>query len=144
MSIDKEREAFIADCKELFGWVSGCSGYDDAATELFNRMQARAALSAPSHSEQVREGWQLVPVKPSIDMVEAGYEASLGHPDRGSYAPNPPSLCRVRRNKKATATVAFTLLLSYPTCITNPRLFNIQSCVSTPIKTGIQRANRRS
>ena len=34
--------------------------------------QARAALSAPSHGEQVREGWQLVPVEPTDAMLEAG------------------------------------------------------------------------
>lgn len=42
--------------------------------------------SSPSHGEQVRDGWQLVPVKPTIDMVEAGYEASLGQPDRSKHA----------------------------------------------------------
>lgn len=30
------------------------------------------ALSAPSHGEQVREGWQLVPVEPTDAMLEAG------------------------------------------------------------------------
>lgn len=55
------------------------------AQRELSALLASAALSA-SHGEQVREGWKLVPVKPSIDMVEAGYEASLGCPDRGSYA----------------------------------------------------------
>jgi hypothetical protein len=31
--------------------------------------QARAALSAPSHGEQVREGWKLVPVEPTEAML---------------------------------------------------------------------------
>lgn len=39
-----------------------------AADELMSI--ARAALSAPSHSEQVREGWQLVP--PSADRCNVG------------------------------------------------------------------------
>ena len=38
--------------------------------------QARAALSAPSHGEQVREvvpaGWKLVPVEPTPEMLAAG------------------------------------------------------------------------
>ena len=41
-----------------------------AADELMSI--ARAALSAPSHGEQVREGWQLVPVEPTDAMLEAG------------------------------------------------------------------------
>jgi hypothetical protein len=40
--------------------------------ELWLIWQARAALSAPSHGEQVREGWQLVPVEPTDAMLEAG------------------------------------------------------------------------
>lgn len=35
-------------------------------------MARNATLSAPSHSEQVLEGWQLVPVEPTDAMLEAG------------------------------------------------------------------------
>ena len=38
--------------------------------ELWRVWQARAALSAPSYGEQVREGWQLVP--PSADRCNVG------------------------------------------------------------------------
>lgn len=34
----------------------------------------------------VPEGYALVPLKPTIEMVEAGYEASLGQPDRSAHA----------------------------------------------------------
>ena len=34
-------------------------------------IEARATLSAPSHSEQVLEGWQLVPVDPTDSMLRA-------------------------------------------------------------------------
>ncbi len=34
----------------------------------------------------VPEGWKLAPLKPTIEMVEAGYEASLGQPDRSAHA----------------------------------------------------------
>ena len=44
------------------------SGYTDFCWKAW---QARAALSAPSHGEQVREGWQLVPVDPTEDMLGA-------------------------------------------------------------------------
>lgn len=34
----------------------------------------------------VSEGYVLAPIKPTIEMVEAGYEASLGQPDRSAHA----------------------------------------------------------
>lgn len=34
----------------------------------------------------VPAGWKLVPVKPTIEMVEAGYDESRGMPDRSDYA----------------------------------------------------------
>ena len=34
----------------------------------------------------VPDGYALVPVKPTIEMVEAGYEAGLGQPDRSGHA----------------------------------------------------------
>lgn len=34
-------------------------------------IESRAALSAPSHGEQVREGWQLVPFEPTREMISA-------------------------------------------------------------------------
>lgn len=34
----------------------------------------------------VPDGYAIVPVKPDIEMVEAGYEASLGQPDRSAHA----------------------------------------------------------
>ena len=34
----------------------------------------------------VPDGWKLVPIKPDIEMVEAGHEAGLGQPDRGGHA----------------------------------------------------------
>ena len=41
--------------------------------------QARAALSAPSHGEQVREGWQLVPCQPTDAMVQAVLDSGMYH-----------------------------------------------------------------
>lgn len=34
-------------------------------------MARNAALSAPSHGEQVRDGWKLVPVEPTREMISA-------------------------------------------------------------------------
>ena len=48
----------------------------------WNRRAAIAQQPAPA----VTEGWKPVPVKPTIEMVEAGYEASLGQPDRSGHA----------------------------------------------------------
>ncbi|WP_431484156.1 hypothetical protein [Pseudomonas solani] len=42
-------------------------------------------LSAPP-AAGVPEGFVLAPIKPSIEMVEAGYEESLGQPDRSAHA----------------------------------------------------------
>ena len=43
---------------------------------------ARAAQPAPV----VPEGYVLVPIKPTIEMVEAGYEEGIGKPDRSGHA----------------------------------------------------------
>lgn len=53
-----------------------------AVLKAWNR---RAAL-AQQPAMAVPEGWALVPIKPSIEMVEAGYETSLGQPDRSGHA----------------------------------------------------------
>lgn len=46
--------------------------YVSSAMELWwQGWKARAALSAPSHGEQVREGWKLVPVEATTEMVNA-------------------------------------------------------------------------
>lgn len=45
---------------------------DQGLRDAWYGWKARAAISAPSHSEQVREGWQLVPVEPTDAMLEAG------------------------------------------------------------------------
>ena len=49
--------------------------------EWLGPLQARAALSA-NHSEQVREGWKLVPVEPTDEMLIAG-DGFIGTP--GTY-----------------------------------------------------------
>ncbi len=45
---------------------------DDWMGEISMHAFIDATLSAPSHGEQVREGWQLVPVEPTDAMLEAG------------------------------------------------------------------------
>lgn len=47
--------------------------------------QARAAWQR-RQSAGAPDGYVLVPIKPTIEMVEAGYEASLGMPDRSGHA----------------------------------------------------------
>lgn len=47
-------------------------------TKLYAAPVARAQHSVP-------DGWKLVPSKPTIEMVEAGYEESLGMPDRSGH-----------------------------------------------------------
>lgn len=56
-------------------WLSteSCGGYrHQHPAEQWIVWQARAALSAPSHGEQVRDGWQWVPVEPTPEMLAAG------------------------------------------------------------------------
>lgn len=45
----------------------------------------RAALSAPSHSEQVRDGWQLVPVEPTPEMLDVAVSFALNVSLSGEY-----------------------------------------------------------
>lgn len=52
------------------------------AQHIAGLMQARAAQPAPV----VPEGYVLVPIKPTIEMVEAGYEEGIGKPDRSGHA----------------------------------------------------------
>lgn len=74
------------------GWKDRCERRVADIQLLVERHASElAALKAkPDHSAQIRnmvpDGWMLVPVKPTIDMVEAGYEASLGQPDRSKHA----------------------------------------------------------
>lgn len=58
-----------------------CSQYEDAYAA---RDELRAKLAAQGAG--VPGGYQIVPQKPTIEMVEAGYEASLGQPDRSARA----------------------------------------------------------
>lgn len=54
--------------------------------EVVGELEKRvAALSAPP-AAGVPEGYVLAPIRPTIEMVEAGYEASLGQPDRSAHA----------------------------------------------------------
>ena len=54
---------------------------DGQVQGAWNVWQARASLPVG-----VPDGYAIVPVKPDIEMVEAGYEASLGQPDRSAHA----------------------------------------------------------
>ena len=69
-----EREAIHQLAFEIGGTEGGEYWLDaeDLDKVIDAAWQARAALSAPSHGEQVREGWQLVPVEPTDAMLEAG------------------------------------------------------------------------
>ncbi|MFV3090198.1 hypothetical protein ACNJYG_06850 [Pseudomonas sp. GW6] len=51
-----------------------------AAADGFRNGQ-KAAQSAG-----VPDGWKLVPIKPTIEMVEAGFEEGMGMPDRSAHA----------------------------------------------------------
>lgn len=52
------------------------------AQHIAGLIQDRAAQPAPV----VPEGYVLVPIKPTIEMVEAGYEEGIGKPDRSGHA----------------------------------------------------------
>ncbi|HGQ7416522.1 TPA: hypothetical protein ACL1SF_000999 [Pseudomonas aeruginosa] len=45
----------------------------------------KASGDSAQAQHSVPEGWKLVPSKPTIEMVEAGYEESLGMPDRSGH-----------------------------------------------------------
>ncbi|TRO24874.1 hypothetical protein EQ826_15560 [Ectopseudomonas mendocina] len=87
---DAERAAFEAWRLEKFcagvERLKKCSNapdvyYYSAEQEAWKVWKARASLPV-----SVPDGWKLVPIKPDIEMVEAGYEAVLGQPDRGGHA----------------------------------------------------------
>lgn len=44
----------------------------DRAVDRIARLNSSPVSSAPTHGDQVREGWQLVPVEPTDAMLEAG------------------------------------------------------------------------
>jgi hypothetical protein len=87
MNIESERAAFEAWYLDHFymgdkqcglEWLSTepCGGYRHSIVrDCWDAWQARAALSAPNHGEQVRQmvpdGWKLVPVEATTEMVSA-------------------------------------------------------------------------
>ena len=61
----------------------------DRAQHVKYRNGWNSCLSEVARLNRVQsmpENWKPVPVKPTIEMVEAGYEASLGMPDRSGHA----------------------------------------------------------
>lgn len=69
----------------LDDFVARCNGDDRGSCHSVNVIRA-ALTSLAQQPIAVPEGWKLVPVKPDIEMVEAGYETSLGQPDRSGHA----------------------------------------------------------
>lgn len=67
--------------KYLRGTTNWCAAFAHSLNEQLGAAWQRAQ-SAPV----VPDGYVLVPIKPTIEMVEAGYEASLGMPDRSGHA----------------------------------------------------------
>lgn len=51
--------------------------YCQKSPEMDTRVVQVQALSAPSHGEQVRKGWKLVPVEPTPEMISAAEEAHM-------------------------------------------------------------------
>lgn len=59
------------------GFIAGCGMCENCDAAI-------PAKEPPAAG--VPEGYVLAPIKPTIEMVEAGYEASLGQPDRSAHA----------------------------------------------------------
>jgi len=66
-------------CTDKSQHVKYRNGWNSCLTEVYKLNRARSSVTVP-------DGWRLVPEKPDIEMVEAGYEASLGQPDRSAHA----------------------------------------------------------
>lgn len=60
------------------------SGPQPPLVRRFFEVDAIAEAAPPAAG--VPEGYVLAPIKPTIEMVAAGYEASLGQPDRSAHA----------------------------------------------------------
>lgn len=88
---DKIREAFekFAATHQELKWYDTedwdtDAGYGCVFLQL--AYEAWQAALAQQPAPAVPKGWKLLPIKPEIEMVEAGYEASLGQPDRSGHA----------------------------------------------------------
>ncbi|HFS0800701.1 TPA: hypothetical protein ACHYZ4_000438 [Pseudomonas aeruginosa] len=93
---EKERDAALARVAELekqepVATVAKVPGEDwnslDFHRDLQHMQPGTKLYAAPVARAQhsVPDGWKLVPSKPTIEMVEAGYEESLGMPDRSGH-----------------------------------------------------------
>ena len=63
-------DSIITSCRVLSSRDLTCEAAVEALRDL--RSDSDVSLIKPSHGEQVREGWQLVPVEPTDAMLEAG------------------------------------------------------------------------
>ncbi len=76
----------------LVSMVSGVTGLvpPSGQGQIPDFIQAPIARAAEKISASlpagVPDGWALVPIKPTIEMVEAGFEEGMGKPDRSAYA----------------------------------------------------------
>ncbi|HGM7647946.1 TPA: hypothetical protein ACKP9G_003693 [Pseudomonas aeruginosa] len=94
--VEQERDAALARVAELekqepVATVAKVPGEDwnslDFHRDLQHMQPGTKLYAAPVARAQhsVPDGWKLVPSKPTIEMVEAGYEESLGMPDRSGH-----------------------------------------------------------
>lgn len=81
-----DRDELVAVPRGLIG--AACHAIDKKRDSPRTIAKLREYARGPSATVQQAfpEGWKLVPIKPSIEMVEAGYEASRGQPDRSGHA----------------------------------------------------------
>ena len=89
-----EREAEAAAIAEEIDWLirqwdAKASWSGERMAELLEAAGKASEMLASwqrTQSAGVPEGWKLVPIKPTIEMVEAGFEEGMGKPDRSAHA----------------------------------------------------------
>lgn len=85
VAANAEQEGTLRMAQQLFDATADARYGDFKNKAVVDRLIAGLA-SPVSQAGQVPEGWKLVPTKPTIEMVEAGYEESFGKPDRSEHA----------------------------------------------------------
>ena len=77
--------------RRIVACVNACAGMADPAAEIAELKRQRTALECatnhfPGAAKMVaHEGWQLVPVEPTIEMVQAATHKSVGFGTRAAY-----------------------------------------------------------
>ena len=79
-------DALIAICRPLATRDLATPATCAALEDLRSDSDALAIFLGLPPAPVVPEGYVLVPIKPTIEMVEAGYEEGIGKPDRSGHA----------------------------------------------------------